>query len=40
MGDGLTCSSVSSTTSISASILEYRKLHGRTYQNFNTDTEY
>ncbi|KAM0436822.1 hypothetical protein ACHAPT_002534 [Fusarium lateritium] len=30
----------SSTTSISESILEYRKLHGRTYQNFNTGTEY
>ncbi|KAH6888676.1 S-adenosyl-L-methionine-dependent methyltransferase [Thelonectria olida] len=30
----------SSTTSLSASILDYRKLHGRTYQNFNTGTEY
>lgn len=30
----------SSTTSVSACILEYRKLHGRTYQNFNSGTEY
>lgn len=36
----LTISSASSTASISESILEYRKLHGRTYQNFNTGTEY
>ena len=29
-----------STASISANILEYRKIHGRTYQNFVTGTEY
>jgi len=29
----------SSTTSVTASILEYRELHGRTFQNFHT-TEY
>lgn len=30
----------SSTTSISASIMDYRKIHGRTFHNFNTRTEY
>ncbi|KEZ44914.1 hypothetical protein SAPIO_CDS2265 [Scedosporium apiospermum] len=40
-GDSLLGGSVaSSTTSLSASILEFRKIHGRTFHNFNTDTEY
>ncbi|KXX73128.1 Phosphoethanolamine N-methyltransferase 3 [Madurella mycetomatis] len=30
----------SSTTSLSESIMKYRKIHGRTFHNFNTETEY
>lgn len=32
--------SLSSTASVSDSILEYRKIHGRTFHNFKSDTEY
>jgi len=38
--DDMMAISASSTTSLSASILEFRKIHGRTFHNFNTDTEY
>jgi len=32
--------SASSTTSVSSSILEYRKFHGRTYHSDKYDSEY
>ncbi|KAK1757039.1 S-adenosyl-L-methionine-dependent methyltransferase [Echria macrotheca] len=38
-GDSAYGSNLLSTTSLTSSILEYRKLHGRTYQNFG-DVEY
>jgi ubiquinone/menaquinone biosynthesis C-methylase UbiE len=38
--DGDTASISSSTASLSESVLEFRKIHGRTFHNFRTDTEY